>query len=80
MNKRPGGREKGKEGRIPTRGCIIFVSTKKTTADAVWKARLFGGGEKEDQGSADIDDHPDVQFTIHFFFFPGCSVSKCPCS
>lgn len=44
-----------------------------------WKPNYLEGSEKKKQDSTDIDDHPDVQFPVHFFFL-GCSVSKCRCS
>lgn len=61
------------------RCCIYFVCAKERAADAVLKAKLFGGGEKKNQNPVDIADHPDVQFPVHFFFL-GCSVSKWHCS
>lgn len=44
-----------------------------------WKPNYLEGSEKKKQDSVDIDDHPVVQFPVHFFFL-GCSVSKCHCS
>ena len=37
----------GERRRIPIRYCIFYVSTKERTADAILKAKLFGGGWEE---------------------------------
>lgn len=69
----------GEEGEFQLDTAYFMYPLKREQQMQFWKPNYLQGGEKKNQNSVDTDDHPDVPFSVHFFFL-GCSVSKWHCS